>query len=182
MRGSYRKRPVSLPVAAASSDSDSLLFDPAQKSRRVSSDVRPQLGKNLLKLKFPHALNLLPIHNVSLLSAATDDDGDAVVPRRPRTFPQDAHGTDLDLELCVQCSRSSNIQNCGEQVWGASLLLAEYLWSVRHFLSGVTVLELGAGLAIPSVCISGFCRQVLVSDCNNVRHLASGVPPPYSAF
>jgi hypothetical protein len=173
MRGSSRKRLVSLPDAAASSVSGSLLFDSARKSRRVSSDVRPQLGKQLLKLKFPHAFNLLPIHSVSLSSAPTDDDGDAVVPRRPRTFRQVAHGVGVDLELCVQCSRSSNIQNCGEQVWGASLLLSEYLWSVRHFLSGATVLELGAGLAIPSVCISGFCHRVLVSDCNNVRHLHS---------
>jgi hypothetical protein len=72
------------------------------------------------------------------------------------------------LELLVRCSPSSSVGNCGQQIWGASLLLAEYLWSIRHYLSRMTILELGAGLAVPGVCVSSFCSEVLVSDCNRV--------------
>ena len=168
MQGRWRKRP------APSEDAGSAALDPDHKTRRVSSDVRPQPGKKLLKLTFPHELKLFPVHS-ALLTVPTDDDGDAAVVRRPAASQRDADDGGVALELCVDCSRCSNVRNCGEQVWGASLLLAEYLWCVRHVLTGATVLELGAGLAIPSVCISAFCRRVLVSDCNKVS--ASTAPP-----
>lgn len=162
MRGSSLKRP-----AASCEPSDS-----ARKMRHVSSDVRPRPGKGALKLTFPHALRLPPIPGSSAVPRIpTDDDGDAVVARRPLTSRCAADAAGVDLELHVHCSRSSSVRDCGVQVWGASLLLAEYLWSVRHCLAGCSVLELGAGLAIPSICISGFCREVLVSDCNKVRRM-----------
>ena len=167
MQGRWRKRP------APSEDAGSAALDPDHKTRRVSSDVRPQPGKKLLKLTFPHELKLFPVHS-ALLTVPTDDDGDAAVLRRPAASQRDAGDGGVALELSVDCSRCSNVRNCGQQVWGASLLLAEYLWCVRHVLTGATVLELGAGLAIPSVCISAFCRRVLVSDCNKVHRL----PPP----
>ncbi len=171
IRGCSRKRP------APSEDAGSAALDPDHKTRRVSSDVRPQPGKKLLKLTFPHELKLFPVHSAALLRVPTDDDGDAAVLRRPAASQRHADDAGVALELCVNCSRCSNVRNCGEQVWGASLLLAEYLWCIRHVLTGATVLELGAGLAVPSVCISAFCRRVLVSDCNKVRRL-----PPCPCF
>jgi hypothetical protein len=174
MQGRSRKRPVSSPDASAFLISDSVPIISTLHAKRVSSDVRPRPGKNLLRLLFPHESRLLPVHSVGALSPVPiDDDGDAAVARRPRTSHQDGVETGTDLELFVRCGCRSNVENCGQQVWGASLLLAEYLWSVRRCLSGASVLELGAGLAIPSVCISRFCRQILVSDCNKVR------PPHY---
>ena len=182
MRGSSRKRLASPPDALACSVSATAPLASADKLRRVHSDVRPQQGNKLLKLTFPHELKLVPIHSIARSRVPTDHDGDAAVARRPITSRRVADGAAVDLELRVQCSRCSNVQDCGKQVWGASLLLAEYLWSVRDLLSGATVLELGAGLAIPSVCISGFCRQVLVSDCNNVRLLNSCSPSFHKFF
>jgi len=151
--------------------------DAACKMRRVSSDVRPRPGKNMLRLTFPHELRMLPIHSCSAVShIPTDDDGDAAVARKPPPPRCAAHAPGADFELLVQCSRSSSVGDCGVQVWGASLLLAEYLWAVRHSLSGCSVLELGAGLAIPSICVSGFCREVFVSDCNIVRRMCPFTP------
>lgn len=86
------------------------------------------------------------------------------------------------MELQVQCIGSSSVGQCGKQVWGASLLLAEYLWCVRHSLAATTVLEMGAGLALPSICISAFSRQVFVTDCNKVgrlRHVARAAAEPF---
>jgi hypothetical protein len=170
MQGRSRKRPVSSPDAPASSIS---VLDPVistRNAKRVSSDVRPPPGNNLLRLVFPRALRLLPVHSGGALAPVPiDEDGDAAVARRPRLTDQVADEAGADLELFVHCGCRSSVEDCGQQVWGASLLLAEYLWSVRRCLSGASVLELGAGLAVPSVCISGFCRQVLVSDCDKVR-------------
>lgn len=170
MQGRSRKRPVSTPDAAASSISVSDHVISTRNAKRISSDVRPPPGQNLLKLVFPHASRLLPIHSGGALALVPiDEDGDAAVARRPRMTDQVVDEAGADLELFVHCGCRSSVQDCGQQVWGASLLLAEYLWSVRRCLSGASVLELGAGLAVPSVCISGFCRQVLVSDCDEVR-------------
>ena len=166
-----RKRPATLRDALETTDTLAP-FGSCDNLRRVSSDVRARPGQKLLRLTFPCGLSLPPLHydvgGCSLPRVRTDDDGDACVERRPSA----RRGRDFaDFELHVQCSRSSSVKNCGQQVWAASLLLAEYLWSVRHSLGSATVLELGAGLAIPSGCISGFCRQVLVSDCNKVSHV-----------
>jgi hypothetical protein len=158
--------------ASATSDSHAGQSSPCHAFRRVSSDVRAQRGRKLLRLTFPRELHLPILHNdvsgFASPSVPTDSDGDAVVARRPRACDI-VDGSARDFELHVQSSRSSSVANCGEQVWGASLLLAEYLWSVRHSLGASTVLEMGAGLAVPSACISGFCTQVLVSDINKVR-------------
>jgi hypothetical protein len=174
MRPASRKRPASPRDALATSNPNAAECGSCDDMRRVSSDVRAPPGQKLLKLTFPRGICLLPLHNDascgSSLPAPTDDDGDAEIARRPSS-PHHAARAAQDLQLHVQCSRSSSVKNCGQQVWGASLLLAEYLWSVRHSLSCATVLEMGAGLAVPGVCISGFCREVLISDCNKVRRV-----------
>jgi hypothetical protein len=171
MRSSRRKRPAS----SRDDSTDALLpageFGPSLNKLRVCSDVSAPPGQKWLKLTFPHDVMLRPLHSkigCGIPPQLIDCDGDSIVPRRRSASLPASGGAGRNFELHVRCCNSSSVGQCGKQLWSASLLLAEYLWCIRHSLSASAVLELGAGLAVPSLCISAFSRQVFISDSNKV--------------
>jgi predicted nicotinamide N-methyase len=73
----------------------------------------------------------------------------------------------------------------GAAVWDAAIVLAEFLASNSHFIAGKRVLELGAGLALPSITAGVFgAKMVVASDYDEIvlglarKNLAANVRCP----
>jgi predicted nicotinamide N-methyase len=57
----------------------------------------------------------------------------------------------------------------GAAVWDAAIVLAEFLAANPHFIQGKRVLEVGAGLALPSVTAGAFgAQKVVASDYDEI--------------
>ena len=50
------------------------------------------------------------------------------------------------------------------QVWPAALALAEFLWQHPHYVQGKEVLELAAGLGLPSLVAAQYAKWVCCTD------------------
>eukprot|EP00960_Hanusia_phi_P063914 765624-Hanusia_phi.AAC.1 len=58
----------------------------------------------------------------------------------------------------------STIRECGVQVWGASLFLADWILGNMKLFQDCIVLELGAGVGLPGLVASRVCRRVFLTD------------------
>jgi SAM-dependent methyltransferase len=52
----------------------------------------------------------------------------------------------------------------GGHVWSSALYLSRFLFANRALLDGKDVLELGCGMALPSILCAHFARQVVATD------------------
>ncbi|KXS12771.1 hypothetical protein M427DRAFT_59295 [Gonapodya prolifera JEL478] len=58
---------------------------------------------------------------------------------------------------------STTLENVGLQLWSGALLLADYLLARPELVREKTVLELGAGLGLPSIVAARFCGATRVT-------------------
>lgn len=61
-------------------------------------------------------------------------------------------------------SSSTVLQLVGLQVWRGALLLADYLFHIRHELQDKQILELGAGVGLTSIAAAIYAKKVICTD------------------
>lgn len=97
---------------------------------------------------------------------ALDDDGDLVLPRRGAS-PPPSQATPADPSDAIRILHAceTSMEAVGLQLWAGALVLSEFVLANKHLFDGATVLELGAGLALPSLCAaSAGARRVYATD------------------
>ncbi|KAG6441385.1 hypothetical protein O3G_MSEX001752 [Manduca sexta] len=90
--------------------------------------------------------------------------------RKPSFLTNDLFPREIDIEVCLKTlkiyQKIEGDVNC--VVWDASLVLAKYLETMCHqksdFLSGIKVLELGAGLGVVGLAAATLGAQVTLTD------------------
>lgn len=85
-------------------------------------------------------------------SMKIDDDGDLIVTRKTRAIIEIEHSSSTVLQLV------------GLQVWRGALLLADYLFHIRHELQDKQILELGAGVGLTSIAAAIYAKKVICTD------------------
>lgn len=117
-----------------------------------------------------------------------DEDGDMIVPRRGDS----AQAADEDVsQILLLHAGETSMAQVGLQLWSGALVLTEYILAQPALFNSRVVLELGAGLALPSLCAAkAGARQVYATDyaddilanCTetlalNTRYLAGATAP-----
>jgi len=85
-----------------------------------------------------------------------DEDGDVILPRM-RPHPPDGVVT-------IAHSLATPLKDVGLQVWRGALLLGDYFVHHRNRLTGVTGLELGAGIGFCSIVLAMVAKLVFITD------------------
>ncbi|KAJ7535481.1 hypothetical protein O6H91_12G035700 [Diphasiastrum complanatum] len=62
-------------------------------------------------------------------------------------------------------------EDYGLYIWPCSIALAEYVWQQRHRFVGTTVLELGAGTALPGIVASKVGANVTLTDRSDANEV-----------
>lgn len=110
----------------------------------------------------------------TLRSSVHDDDGDLVLPRRgaspPPTAPHyaptapAAASPDSDVIRLIHAGET-DMESVGLQLWAGALVLSEFIMANEQHFANSAVLELGAGLALPSLCAArAGARRVFATD------------------
>ncbi|GLJ48381.1 hypothetical protein SUGI_1021380 [Cryptomeria japonica] len=81
-----------------------------------------------------------------------------------RTF---AYGSHVLRLLCLE-SASTDYDLTGQLVWPGAELLNYHLAQNSDFLTGCSVIELGSGVGVTGLLCSKFCRQVVMTDHNDI--------------
>ncbi|KAH9287995.1 hypothetical protein KI387_032112, partial [Taxus chinensis] len=89
------------------------------------------------------------------------------------TTSEHAFGEEQDApQFSVKISEVMQ-EDYGLFVWPCSIVLAEYVWQQRARFSGLNVVELGSGTALPGVVAAKLGADVtLTDDCNRPQPLA----------
>lgn len=98
-----------------------------------------------------------------------DEDGDLVVPRRGASpggaLKDEDPARESELEILIQHAGETLMADVGLQLWAGSLILAEYLFAHPEVVKSRVVLELGAGVALPSMFAArAGARKVFATD------------------
>ncbi|KAH9317834.1 hypothetical protein KI387_019603, partial [Taxus chinensis] len=81
-----------------------------------------------------------------------------------QTFTYGSHVLRL---LCLD-SASTDYDLTGQLVWPGAELLNNHLAQNSDFLTARSVIELGSGVGVTGLLCSQFCRQVLMTDHNDI--------------
>lgn len=109
----------------------------------------------------------------TLRSYVHDDDGDLVLPRRGAPLPPTPHhaptapaaaSPDSDVIRLIHAGET-DMESVGLQLWAGALVLSEFIMANEQHFANSVVLELGAGLALPSLCAArAGARRVFATD------------------
>eukprot|EP01083_Nonionella_stella_P266569 901594_1 len=86
-----------------------------------------------------------------------DSDGDLIICRRQKNSdPFDKLNMEVqpDFTVSITYSTESSINSVGTQLWRAAFVLTDLVVSMRAYISGATVLELGCGVGLVGVVAS----------------------------
>jgi len=81
-----------------------------------------------------------------------------------RTFTYGSHVLRL---LCLQ-SASTDYDLTGQLVWPGAELLNHHLAQCSDILTGRSIIELGSGVGVTGLLCSRFCRQLVLTDHNEI--------------
>lgn len=81
-----------------------------------------------------------------------------------QTFTYGSHVLRL---LCLQ-SASTDYDLTGQLVWPGAELLNHHLARCSDFLTGCSIIELGSGVGVTGLLCSRFCRQIVLTDHNEI--------------
>ncbi|KAF5735920.1 methyltransferase-like protein 23 isoform X2 [Tripterygium wilfordii] len=75
--------------------------------------------------------------------------------------------TDDDEEPSDQLMKTNMKEEYGLFVWPCSKILVEYVWKHRSRFSGTSVVELGAGTALPGLVAEKLGTDVTLTDASD---------------
>lgn len=81
-----------------------------------------------------------------------------------RTFTYGSHVLRLQ---CLQ-SASTDYDLTGQLVWPGAELLNHHISQCSDFLTGCSIIELGSGVGVTGLLCSRFCRQLVLTDHNEI--------------
>ncbi|XP_071128420.1 methyltransferase-like protein 22 isoform X2 [Mytilus edulis] len=95
-----------------------------------------------------------------------DSDGDVEVQRRKRKIE------DLSV-MTIAHKMETTLENVGQQIWLASLLMADFIISHKEEFQGKRVLDLGAGVGLTSVVAAMYADHIISTDIGkDIKELA----------
>lgn len=105
----------------------------------VASDVSQHVVDDIIRIyiRYPESARVTA---TSASDGSDHDDSDADVPRRKRFRRPDL------TALTLKSTAVSTLDDCGMQLWAASLTLVDLIVENRAELAGRVVIELGAGV------------------------------------
>ena len=71
----------------------------------------------------------------------------------------------------LKASKPSTVFPYWAQIWPSAIALSEFLLQEPHWIEGKQVLELGAGIGLPSFSISDYNQDAIALLQKNIRHL-----------
>nr|CCA20964.1 AlNc14C108G6292 [Albugo laibachii Nc14] len=115
-----------------------------------------------------------PIHCSTSSVPYEDPDGDLVVPRKEsklrRKRPKRYALTSTSSITQLQEATSSNLQECGTQLWRGALLLSELLLGNSKLIENTSVIEVGCGIGLVAIIASRYSHIFFAAD-NDLRTL-----------
>ncbi|XP_052068102.1 methyltransferase-like protein 22 isoform X2 [Mytilus californianus] len=96
----------------------------------------------------------------------TDKDGDVEVKRRKRKIE------DLSV-ITIAHKMETTLENVGQQIWLASLLMADFIISHKEEFQGKRILDLGAGVGLTSVVAAMYADHIISTEIGkDIKELA----------